>query len=190
MILERCYLQGRLLRHFLHATQAGRRLRSRSSECALDAGRRDADKHNVNELHEIFAHRRNQCAEILETLLAAPAFRFDDSLRPRLPVKHGLYVIARRDRPKGEYLHAGKSLKAKEGLRSRVWSQHFTQGGNRARSDLVQKVIDKGYADGRATAQTWIRANCLVQWLVEEDEDSRCWAEHYMLSVLRPIWGR
>jgi hypothetical protein len=72
----------------------------------------------------------------------------------------------------------------------RVWAQHFTGGGNDAGSDLVQKVIDKGKADSKANAQAWIRANCFVQWLTEEDADLRCWAEHYMLSVLRPIWGR
>ena len=144
----------------------------------------------MKELHEIFELRTTQCAEILDRLLAAPAFAFDDSLRLRLPIKPGLYVIARKDVPKGEYLHAGQSPKAKEGLRSRVWSQHFTGGGDSAGSDLVQKVIDKGQADGRAASQAWIRANCLVQWLVEEDKDLRCWAEHYMLSVLRPIWGR
>jgi hypothetical protein len=144
----------------------------------------------MNELHEIFEQREKQCSEILQRLLAAPAFEFDEKLRERLPLRKGLYLIARKDGPKGEYLHAGQSPKAKEGLRSRVWSQHFTQGGDRARSDLVQKVIDKGHADGKATSQAWIRANCRVQWVVEEDLDLRCWAEHYMLSVLRPIWGR
>lgn len=153
----------------------------------IDSGSR---KHYMSELHEIFEHRRDQYAEILERLLAAPAFAFDDSLRSRLPVKKGLYLIARKDGPKGEYLHGGQSPKAKEGLRSRVWRQHFSQGGDRARSDLVQKVIDKRYADDKATAKAWIRANCLVQWVVEEDEDLRCWAEHYVLSLLRPIWGR
>jgi hypothetical protein len=144
----------------------------------------------VNELHEIFEQRRNQCEEILERLLTAPAFLFDGGLRQRLPIKRGLYLIARIDAPKGEYLHAGSSPKAREGLRSRVWSQHFLTGGDRARSDLVQKVIDNGYATDKPTSQAWIRANCHVQWLVEEDEDSRCWTEHYILSLLRPIWGR
>lgn len=118
------------------------------------------------------------------------AFRYDDSLRGRLPTGKGLYLIARKNGPRGEYLHAGQSPKAKEGLHSRVWSQHFTQGGSRARSDLVQKVVDQGYARDKKAAQAWIRENCLVQWLVEEDQDLRCWAEHYMLSVVRPIWGR
>src|SRR5258706_11242373 len=105
--------------------------------------------------------RSNKCSETLEGLFAATAYGFDENLRQRLPIQKGLYLIARKDGPKGEYLHAGQSPKAKEGLRSRVWSQHFTQGGDRARSDLVQKVIDKGYADGKATSQAWIRANCL-----------------------------
>jgi len=142
------------------------------------------------ELHEIVDERRKQCAQSLDRLLNAPAFGFGDDLRLRLPVERGLYLISRRDGPPGEYLHAGQTSNAKDGLRSRVWSQHFTQGGDRARSDLIQKVIDRGYANNRTDSQDWIRAHCVVQWLVEEDSDARCWLEHYVLAVLRPIWGR
>ena len=107
-----------------------------------------------------------------------------------MPEKPGLYLIARKGALAGEYLHAGQSPKAKAGLRSRVWEQHLCGGGKGAGSDLVQKVIDKGQASSRADAQAWIKRNCVVQWVVEEDKDLRCWAEHYVLSVVQPIWGR
>ena len=139
---------------------------------------------------EIFEERRRQCADVLAKLLAAPAVDFDGNLRSRLPVSPGLYLIARKNAPLGEYLHAGQTPRARKGLRSRVWEQHFTGGGKGASSDLVQKVIDKGEADSKANAQAWIRANCVVQWLAEPDEDLRCWTEHYVLSMVRPKWGR
>jgi hypothetical protein len=134
----------------------------------------------MNDLPDILEQRRSQCAAVLERLLSATVARFDDSLYKQLPQMPGVYLIARRDRLPGEYLHAGQSPRAKGGLRSRVWTQHFTGGGVGAGSDLVQKVIDKGKAESKPEAQEWIRANCVVQWLVEEDVDVRCWAEHYM----------
>jgi hypothetical protein len=141
---------------------------------------------NMSELETLEEHRM-QCSGLLERLLAAPAFGFDERLRSRLPAKHGLYVI--KDGPKGECLHAGKSPKAKAGLRSRVWDQHYCGGDKkRGSSDLVQKVMDKRQAS-REDAKLWIRNNCLVQWVVEEDAPARTWSEHYILSVLQPLWG-
>lgn len=154
-------------------------------------------------MDSILDQHRVQCAAILERLLSASAFPYDDTLPSRLPVQHGLYVIMRtRESGRHEYLHAGRSVKAPTGLRSRIWDQHFWGGGKGAEGDLVDKVVKKEYAQlgipegsitnrqNRAIAQTWIRNNCVVQWAVEEDAELRCWAEHYVLAILRPIWGR
>jgi hypothetical protein len=144
----------------------------------------------MTEPDEVLEQNRREGKEILEKLLSAPAFPFDINLKSRLPVQHGVYVISRRNGTCLEYLHAGRSNNASGGLRSRIWAQHVTGGGDRARSDLVQKVIDRGLAVDRLSAQAWIKTNCFVQWAVEENDDLRCWAEHYILSVLRPSWGR
>ena len=143
----------------------------------------------VDGLSVILASRAKECAAILAELLVQPKHAFDGSLRQQIPQQKGLYVITTRDL-QPICLHAGQSPRAKEGLRSRVWSQHFTGGGQGAAGDLVQKVIDRGKAINKAEAQSWIRSNCLVQWIVVEDDDLRCWTEHYMLSLLRPEWGR
>jgi hypothetical protein len=138
-------------------------------------------------LLESFEPHRKQHAEILQKLLAASAFKFDAALEAQLPLKPGLYVIATTGECGHEYLHAGASPKRKEGLRGRIWNDHF-QYGNTG-SDLVQQVMDK-HKLSRDDARVWIARNCLVQWLVEEETDVLCWAEHYMLSLLRPIWCR
>ena len=69
-------------------------------------------------------------------------------------------------------------------------------------SDLIDKVVKKEHKDlgiqagsttnrqTRRIAQTWIGNNCIVQWLIVDDPQLRCWAEHYMLSILRPVWGQ
>jgi hypothetical protein len=46
----------------------------------------------------------------------------------------------------------------------------------------------KGYGGNRGEAQEYIRQNCQVQWVEEEDEALGGWAEHYLLAVLVPIW--
>src|ERR1700730_17686109 len=82
-----------------------------------------------SEMNEILEKRRIQCAAILEALLAAPEFPFDDKLKPSLPEKDGLYVIARKDvSGRYEYLHAGRSTGKRTtglpGLRGRIWDDH------------------------------------------------------------------
>lgn len=143
-------------------------------------------------------HHRTDCAIILEKLLNAPAHPFDDNIKSHLPTKHGLYVIMQKNGSGPvKYLHVGRSHMASEGLRSRVWDQHFWGGGKGAGSDLVDKVAKRqlGLPEGanrenRPKAQAWLSENCLVQWIIVEDDDLRCWAEHYALSILRPIWGQ
>lgn len=135
---------------------------------------------------DIFELRRAECAEVLGKLLDRPSFRFDSALRAQLPLQPGLYAIAATG-GRHRYLHAGASPKRKEGLCGRIWNDHF-QCGN-AGSDLVQQVINK-HNLSRDNAKVWITQNCLVQWLVEEDTNLLCWVEHYMLSLLRPEWGR
>ncbi|HTT24495.1 MAG TPA: hypothetical protein VMG82_36605 [Candidatus Sulfotelmatobacter sp.] len=143
-------------------------------------------------MNQPLERRRVQCSEILERLLAAPAHKFDDTLRSKLPLKHGIYAIAESDgESQGEYLHAGQSGTAKEGLKSRIWVQHYCGGDSRrGSSDLVQKVMDR-QSLARPDAKLWIRKNCIVRWLVPDmDINDWRWAEHYMLSILRPKWGR
>lgn len=150
-----------------------------------------------------FEHYRIECAAIFEKLLAAPELPFDDKLSSCLPTQHGLYTIkGQTGLDQYEYLHVGRSIKAATGLRGRIWDQHFWGGGQGAQSDLVDKVVRKQYMQlgipqgsttnqqYRRVAQDWIRQRCLVQWLILEDAELRCWAEHYVLAILRPIWGR
>jgi hypothetical protein len=101
------------------------------------------------------------------------------------------------------YLHAGRSKgKRATGLRGRILDDHFCGGGHGAEGDLVDKVVKRQYAQlgipqgsitnqqYRRIAQDWIRQNCVVQWLILADGELTGWAEHYVLAILRPIWGQ
>jgi hypothetical protein len=137
---------------------------------------------------EWISARKGECENILQRLLSAPPSAFDESLESKLPTRQGIYAISRKNAPPGQYLHVGRTKTA--GLHGRILRQHLRGGGKGAESDLLQKVQDQRFATDRDGAGRWIREKCLVQWVVEEDAGLRTWAEHYVLSVLRPIWGR
>jgi hypothetical protein len=140
----------------------------------------------MNQLPEVLEKRRTESAGILDSLFSATPCDMDGRLGPLIPIKSGgLYLIARKHDPIGQYLRVGKT----KDLRRRVCSDHCSGGGDRAHSDLIQKVIDKGEAGTRADAQSWIRTHCTVQWVVVADKDLQGWAEHYLLSIVQPIWG-
>ena len=143
--------------------------------------------------------RKTQCAEILDNLVAAQPFPFDDHLKSHLPEKHGLYAITRKDASGGvEYLYAGRSHSGATGLRRRIWEDHFNDRGGASGSDLPDLVAKRqlGIPDGASKrrncekAAAYIRENCQVQWLEVKDSDLRRWAEHYVLSILQPIWSQ
>jgi hypothetical protein len=71
-------------------------------------------KAHMSELDEIVERRRNQCAAILESLLAAPQVVLDKSLERSLPDAQGVYAIAQKGAPIGEYLHAGKTKTSRQ----------------------------------------------------------------------------
>ncbi|MBV8811983.1 MAG: hypothetical protein JO033_25225, partial [Acidobacteriaceae bacterium] len=90
----------------------------------------------------ILEQNRAQCAAILEALLAAPAFSFDEKLPSRLPVQHGLDVIARNGGSgQCEYLARWSFQDGILGTTQPDLDQHFWGGGRGAESDLVDKVV-------------------------------------------------
>jgi hypothetical protein len=124
-----------------------------------------------------------QLDEIVQLLMSREAVAFDPSKRNDVPTCHGLYAI---HTAKGVCLHAGKTRSAN--LRHRLFTQHYAGGGKGAGSDLVQKVQSKNVTDSKPSAQKWIRTNCVFRWLEVPDSVTRHWAEHRLLSYLRPIW--
>jgi hypothetical protein len=124
-----------------------------------------------------------QLDEIVERLMSREAVAFDPSKRKDVPTSHGLYAI---HTTKGVCLHAGRTRTAN--LQHRLFTQHYAGGGKGAGSDLVQKIQSKNVTDSKTSAQKWIRINCVVRWLEVPDSVTRHWAEHRLLSYLRPIW--
>jgi len=116
---------------------------------------------------DAFQQRVEELKGVLNSLLAATPYSFDESLRSNLPEKPGLYMIFTRSNGPEEVLRAGRASGA-GGRRQRVYQNHLM-----------------GNQSGNLRAQL-VRANCSVKFLVVEDEDTLRWGEHFILSVLRP----
>ncbi|HVS89839.1 MAG TPA: hypothetical protein VHF01_16665 [Candidatus Acidoferrum sp.] len=127
--------------------------------------------------------RLTQLEAIVRQLLSSAALAFDERLHGLLPEQHGIYVIYEKNGKPGEVLRAGKTKTAADGLRQRVYRNHFmgNQAGN-LRSQLVQQGVCKSMEE----TKPWIRANCVVQYIVIENDETRRWAEYMMLALLRP----
>ena len=123
--------------------------------------------------------------QVLEKLLAAPGLPFDSRLRSSLPERPGVYVIYVVGAPAGEVLRAGRT-KGAEGLRQRIYQNHLM--GNQRGNLRAQLVRGRECLDLQS-AKIWIQEKCLVQFLVIENDETRRWAEHFILSVLQPRYS-
>lgn len=129
------------------------------------------------------SERLTQLEAVVRQLLSGTALVFDERLHGLLPEQHGIYVIYAKSAKPGDVLRVGKTKTAAGGLRQRIYRNHFmgNQTGN-LRSQLVQEGVCKTMEE----TKPWIRSNCVVQYVVIEDDEMRKWAEYMMLAVLQP----
>jgi hypothetical protein len=120
---------------------------------------------------------------LLSNLLTSPAYSFDDNIRSVLPDEQGLYIIYDWAVSSPVVIRAGRTKSASGGLKQRVYSNHLM--GDQKGNLRQQLVADHVCADCEA-AKNWIRSRCKVRFIPVPDDGIRCWAEHYMLSILRP----
>lgn len=122
---------------------------------------------------------------IVRELTSQNSIKLHPRHRGQVPDAYGLYAIYTNQ---GVCLHAGRTTSQNSNLQKRIFDQHYAGGGKGAGSDLVQKVQSNCFAPDRRQAQVWIAENCVVRFVVVADPVTRHWAEHRLLSHLRPIW--
>ncbi len=129
--------------------------------------------------------RIDEGSKTVEALLAEPAWVFDGRMRSRLPDEPGIYAISLKGSSEGDFLRAGRAS-GRGGLRQRVYQNHLMgdQGGN-LRTQLVRYSVCADLNE----AKQWIREHCVVQVLEVRSKNTMVWAEHFMLSVLRPKYS-
>ncbi len=130
---------------------------------------------------EIEAHVA-QGSRVVEAIWVADKVQFRDLTPSMLPEEPGVYVITTRE---GEVLRVGKAKD--QTLRSRIYRNHLM--GNQ-RGNLRAQLVRAGISENMDAAKKWIRQNCLVQLLREQElraiELEIKWAEHFLIAVLRP----
>jgi len=142
------------------------------------------NRHDNNSgLPDWATERTEQLTTILVQLLTSDYIPFDERLHGRLPKRPGIYAIYAKTAPTAEVLRAGRTKTAADGLRQRIYQNHFqgNQNGN-----LRRQLVDNGACASIHDTKRWIRANCVVQFTLVEDNEMRQWAEYMMLAVLRP----
>src|SRR5205807_1245649 len=90
----------------------------------------------------------------LDALLSAPKLRFDESLRSRLPDRHGIYAISTAKVTHGEFLRVGRTKTAGDGLRQRIYQNHLM--GNQ-KGNLRRQLVRDGKCSNLEQTKTWIR---------------------------------
>src|ERR1041385_4253188 len=105
----------------------------------------------------LFQPRIDDCLAILQSLLSTPELPFDRNLRGSLPNEPGLYRIYEEGSDWGKSLRVGRTKSAGEGLRQRVYQNHYmgSQPGN-----IRAQLIEGGRCPNLASAKDYLRERC------------------------------
>ena len=125
--------------------------------------------------------------ELLQRLLATEPIRFKGMTGQSIPAEPGVYAI--KNYSTADWLYAGKSRKAKDGLRNRIYVQHRT---GRESSDFAKILIDRRNDIWTIKdARKWMIEHCEVHLMTEDEIGfDPNWAENFMIAVLRPKYNK
>ena len=130
-------------------------------------------------MDDLIAHHR----AMLERLLAAPKLPMSALTSRDVPETGGVYHIVLVEGDRQAPFYAGKT----RNLRTRVLRNHLE--GHQDRSILLRKMIRSGQSADEPLAKMFLKSNCLVQFLVIDDERERAWFEHFAIALLQPKYN-
>lgn len=113
-------------------------------------------------------------------LLKSEVHRFNDALlHDKLKPVGGVYrVFLARNPDKTLYVGKAKSI------RQRLYN-NLLMGQIRSHT-LKRKLIRENKCSNQETAKAYLKRNCALQYIDEEDDKERSFLEHYVISILRP----
>lgn len=123
----------------------------------------------------------------LYDLLSAEKVEFK-TLKPRHIIETGgVYIITDSRNPLNVIPYYIGRIK---NLRQRIYTNHLMGGlGNaRLKKYLVNDPVLRDVTD-KHTAKSFIRENCSVRWITEEDFKQRGYFEGYFTEILKPQFG-
>lgn len=106
--------------------------------------------------------------------------------RRMIPEAPGVYLITARDGRYENIYYVGRT----KNLRHRVYDNHLMGSLNTARLKKYL-VNDKNLrrVKNRYDAKEFIKANCYVRWIEEDDMRNRAAIESYITGLLSPRYG-
>ena len=115
-----------------------------------------------------------------DTLLKSEILRFNDtSFHEKLKPIGGVYRVFLARNPK-KTLYVGKA----KSIRQRLYN-NLLMGQIRSHT-LKRKLIRQNKCIDQETAKAYLKRNCAVQYIEEENGKERSFLEHYTISMLRP----
>ena len=103
----------------------------------------------------------------------------DASLHEKLKPIGGVYRIFLKRNP-NKTLYVGKA----KSIRQRLYN-NLLMGQIRSHT-LKRKLIRENKCTDQETAKAYLKRNCALQYITEENEKERSFFEHYLISMLRP----
>ena len=120
---------------------------------------------------------------LLDELLAAHPFPFNEKLSQELPRSAGVYRIYEdlNNIPKTIYVGQSKDL------RRRIYRNHFH--GPNQNSAFRRKLLSTVDCGNDDLIQEYLASKCFVHYLEIEDKRERNLSEHFAIAVLRPKYN-
>lgn len=122
----------------------------------------------------------------LENLLSMRPVRYEIITPSILPDKAGVYLISELVTENELCLYVGRS----KNLQNRIYTNHLM--GNLTNARLKKYMCsDQGHScfGDAVLAKNYIRTNCLVRWVLEDDIRKRGALEGYFTAMLFPKYG-
>ncbi|HRP36745.1 MAG TPA: GIY-YIG nuclease family protein [Candidatus Dojkabacteria bacterium] len=132
-------------------------------------------------------HWESELNSKLYQLLTAEKIEFSNLTPSKIVESGGVYIITDSRNPLNEIpFYIGRT----KNLRQRIYTNHLMGGlGNaRLKKYLVNDPVLINITD-KYTAKSFIRENCSVRWITEEDFKQRGYFEGYFTGMLKPQFG-
>lgn len=119
----------------------------------------------------------------LDDLLAANPVPYLNLTESQLPEGGGVYLISAK--VSGEVIpyYVGRT----SNLARRLYTNHLM--GNKSTARLKKYMVESGEAATMKDAKEFLRQNCSIQWVLEDEYRGRGALEGFFTSVLFPKYG-
>lgn len=118
---------------------------------------------------------------LLDQLLKSGFIKFNsENFKAQLPQQGGVYHIFEIKDNGLETVYIGQS----NNLQNRIYRNHLM--GNRQVSTLKNKLIKSGIYQNEDAVKNYLRARCIIQFIIIEKETDRDSFEHFAIAILNP----